>query len=100
MVSAEVIRDKSQLPSSVEIPDTKFPVFIGRINAEISFSIKGMSGGPIFGLVSGEDGDVNCKVVALQSGWYEKSRIILGCPLPVFGQVIGRYTDELLQRTR
>jgi hypothetical protein len=91
IISAEEIRDIAEIPTSVVIPSTTFPRFIGRINLEIPFDIKGMSGGPIFGLIETADGKVGYTVIALQSSWYEDSRIILGCPIHVFGKIIDRH---------
>jgi hypothetical protein len=79
----------------VTIKPTKFPQFIGRINAEISFSIEGMSGGPIFGLTEKSDGTDEYTVVALQSRWIQDRRIILGCPLRVFGGFISKHEAGL-----
>jgi hypothetical protein len=91
IISAEKIDDESQIPSSVTIEPTKFPRFIGRINAEIQFNIQGMSGGPIFGLTETADGMVEYTVVAIQSSWYQESRIIFGCLLRVVGEFISRH---------
>jgi hypothetical protein len=32
--------------------------------------------------------------VAVQSAWYEQSRIILACPLPIFGTIIDELFEE------
>ena len=57
--------------------------FAGRIPAEVPVnSIKGMSGGPIYGFRRGQDGGLYYHVVAIQSRWREKSRIVFGCSVP------------------
>lgn len=47
-------------------------------------NIGGMSGGPIFGLFKHGDGTVKVKLVGVQSGWSERSRIITACPIEPF----------------
>lgn len=49
-------------------------------------SIKGFSGGPIFGVIYGED-EIGFYVVAIQSRWDEE-KIIFGCPIFVIMHVI------------
>jgi hypothetical protein len=95
IISAEKVEDAFQKPSSVPIDPTKFPRFIGRINVEIPFNIKGMSGGPIFGLTEKPDGTDEYTVVALQSRWIQDHRIIFGCPLRVFGDFISKHEAGL-----
>jgi hypothetical protein len=99
IISAEEIRNPGDLPSSVEIPRSKSPWFVGRITADFDENIKGMSGGPIFGLAEMPNEETGYAVVALQSHWYETSRIIVGCPVLVFGQLIAQHADALMART-
>jgi hypothetical protein len=47
-----------------------------------------MSGGPIFAFYKDEKGDRRCDIVAVQSSWFEDSRIIFGCPLSSFAEVL------------
>jgi len=44
--------------------------------------IKGMSGGPIGGLLAGADGNLSYTIIALQSSWDEKKGIAFACSLP------------------
>ena len=63
--------------------------FIGRIPDDIDIrSVEGMSGGPIFGFRMGASGQWHYQIVALQSWWRPDSRIIFGCSLPLFAEVV------------
>jgi hypothetical protein len=63
--------------------------FVGQIPADVTIpSIKGMSGGPIYGFRQLEDGKWTYHVVALQSWWDEKKRIAYGCSLPYFAEAL------------
>jgi hypothetical protein len=91
IISADRIEDSSQS----EATSTTYPRFVGRINVEIPFGIKGMSGGPIFGLTRAADNLVGYTVVALQSRWQPSTRTIYGCPIRVFGEILTRYCVAL-----
>lgn len=71
----------------------------GRIheNAQIK-DIAGMSGGPLFGFRKADDGQTHYFFCAAQSWWWPESRIIYGCPLPVFGEMMHDYVGYLLDR--
>ena len=70
-----------------DLPKTKYPRFIGEIDPSIQIgSIKGMSGGPIFGFSLRPP--IRYWVVAIQSSWLPTRRITFGCPLPVLGDLI------------
>lgn len=61
---------------------TKNPRFVGQIEPHHAVgNLKGMSGGPIFGVTPGfrKHG-----IVAIQSGWLPKRRITFACPIGVF----------------
>lgn len=61
--------------------------FFGEIDPGVSNqTVKGMSGGPIFGFRKRQDGSMLYHVVALQSWWDEKRRIIFGCSVPYFAE--------------
>jgi len=63
--------------------------FAGRISPEAKIkSIKGMSGGPIFGFRQAEDGRWYYHVVALQSWWRPDSRIVFGCSVPLVAELL------------
>ena len=77
-----------------ESPRFTFPWFTGRVGAAGKVpSIKGMSGGPIFGFAKDEDGRLRYWIVAVQSQWRERSRTIFGCPVTVFAALV----EEMLQ---
>ncbi|MCA9113174.1 MAG: hypothetical protein KDA52_24695 [Planctomycetaceae bacterium] len=50
-------------------------------------SVVGMSGGPIFGFAK-RDNRTYCWVVALQSAWDPKRKIVYGCSVPRFGRIM------------
>ncbi|HET6328834.1 MAG TPA: hypothetical protein VFG04_29390 [Planctomycetaceae bacterium] len=76
------------LPSAMHIAKTRCPKghqkphprFVGRVGShEEVGNIVGMSGCPIFGVKG-----ATREVLALQSSWDDRSRVIFGCPLSVF----------------
>jgi hypothetical protein len=75
-------------PSEVEgIPTDTW--FIGKIPADVTIKdIRGMSGGPIYGLRKSDTGSWYYHVVALQSWWRKESRIVFGCSLPAFAEAL------------
>lgn len=80
-------------PPPEDTPVTRHPRFVGRIDQELPLnSVKGMSGGPIFGFTIGED--IRYWVVALQSTWRPTSRIVYGCSLPVLASLMSRWADQ------
>lgn len=89
IVSVEAIRDRNAIPEGVNVPLTALPLFVGRITADIPFGIKGMSGGPIFGLAELPTGGAGYKVVALQSTWDPRTRIIWGPSARLLGHILG-----------
>ena len=58
-------------------------------------SVKGMSGGPVFGFKRGEDSRLRYWVVAVQSGWSRSDRVIAACPIKVFGEWVSEQLAEL-----
>jgi len=61
--------------------------FVGRLFPEVRIkSIKGMSGGPIYGFRQGKDGLLYYHVVALQSHWREKRGLVFGCSVPLVAE--------------
>ena len=75
--------------------DTKIPLFYGRIGlGEDLNSIIGVSGGPIFGFYSYENGELRYWLTALQSRWLPKSHYISACPTFILGEIL----EELLAR--
>lgn len=81
IVSAEAIRDELQIPFMLLIREPTFPVFVGKITADIDFDINGMSGGPIFGIMIGADGSEHYAVVAIQNEFDIYNNKILGCDM-------------------
>jgi hypothetical protein len=70
-------------------PETDAPMFYGRIELEPGrTSIKGMSGGPIFGFYSDAQGQLRYWLIALQSHYLPNSRYIAACPTKVLGDFL------------
>ena len=79
---------KLELPPAGRTP-TKHPQFIGQLDPELALkSIKGMSGGPIFGFREEPNGRFRYWVVALQSSWDAGKRIVYGCSLPILASLM------------
>jgi hypothetical protein len=58
--------------------------------------IGGMSGGPIFGLFKLPSGKLSVKLIAVQSGWSKRSRVITACPIEPFLDAVDRLiADDL-----
>jgi hypothetical protein len=73
------------------LPPVTFPWFVGRVKCKADLtSIVGMSGGPILGFRKGADGNLRCSLVAVQSRWWEQSRVTLGCALPDILRAVNR----------
>lgn len=67
---------------------TRFERFVGKINPELGLeSLKGMSGGPIFGFRR-EGSELRYWVVALQSTWLRGQDIVFGCPVPTLASLM------------
>lgn len=68
-------------------PEACHSRFVGKIDRTLALkSVKGMSGGPIFGFSIGPQ--IRYWVVALQSSWLPDQRIVFGCPLPVLASLL------------
>jgi hypothetical protein len=68
------------------LPQTRFPRFVGQLPDDLPLrSIKGMSGGPIFGF--SKKGD-RYWVVAIQSSWLPQRKLTFGCPVKVFAKLV------------
>jgi hypothetical protein len=76
-----------------DIKETRYPRFVGEIDRELPLtSLKGMSGGPIFGFKFGSE--TRYWIVALQSSWLPDRRITFGCPLPVLATLLKEKLGE------
>jgi endonuclease YncB( thermonuclease family) len=74
-------------PSTVDASSDEW--FAAKIDDEVKLkSIKGMSGGPIFGFRRDDEGQLRYHAVAVQSRWLASERIIFGCSLPRFAEQI------------
>jgi hypothetical protein len=80
-------------PPPADTPITRHPRFVGRIDQDLPLnSVKGMSGGPIFGFSIGAE--TRYWVVALQSTWRAQSRIVYGCSLPVLASLMTSWAES------
>jgi hypothetical protein len=74
------------------------PMFYGVASPESEVrNIQGMSGGPIIGLKQGQDGRVRYWVIAIQSGWFSKERIVCASLVSDVRDVVRQVIDALFQ---
>ena len=90
LLFVDVLSDKPDGFSNVS-----FPQIYGKItlNDEI-ISIKGMSGGPIFGLRKNDNNELRYWFVGLLSRWLPESHFIAACPTKFIGQAIESYISD------
>ena len=76
--------------------DVSLPQIYGKItlNSEIK-SIKGMSGGPVFGLKKNDIGEFRYWLVSLLSRWLPESHLIATCPTKLIGEAIDSYLSQI-----
>ena len=87
MVSPTMFRVHRLDPPPPGTQLTTHPRFVAKLDDENPIkSVVGMSGGPIFGFSLVEP--VRYWVVALQSSWNPKTRIVYGCQLPIFASIL------------
>ena len=68
---------------------TEYPQFVGQLDPALSLnSIKGMSGGPIFGFKLMPNGQLRYWIVALQTSWERETRTVYGCSVPVLASLL------------
>jgi hypothetical protein len=68
LLRVDPVRDLSEIPASVELPQSTLPSFMGRLPPSELADIKGTSGGTIIGVKATEAGGLRYWMVALQSG--------------------------------
>lgn len=74
-------------------PPTRHPEFVGQLGPGLPLSsVKGMSGGPIFGFRLKPE--ARYWIVALQSSWNPQKRIVYGCDLPTLASLMTKWTEE------
>ena len=67
---------------------TRYPRFVGQIDDSNPIeSVVGLSGGPILGFNIGEEG-TRFWLVALQSSWNPRTRVVYACPIPILGSLL------------
>src|SRR5262249_21704652 len=81
-----------QVPDGMRPPPATW--FMGRVS--VPFSMKGMSGGPIFGFRRNPEGQWAYHTIAIQSWWDPQHRVVFGCPIPTFMD----HVEQDLQRAR
>lgn len=96
--SSEITPTMVRIDRIREIPEGIIPPapdwLMGTVDVE--FDLAGMSGGPILGLYRNPDGHTAYRVIAIQSGWFPRPQVILGCPIPRFMALV----DAALARAR
>ncbi|HWA97213.1 MAG TPA: hypothetical protein VG713_01920 [Pirellulales bacterium] len=71
--------------------------FFGKLKVEDAGTLKGMSGGPIYGFRKDSNGNLSYHVVALQSRWWNKSQTIFGCSMNVFAEQVWQQLREFIE---
>ena len=72
---------------------TRYPQFVGQLDPGLSLSsVKGMSGGPIFGFR--RKPELRYWIVALQSLSNRPKRIVYGCDLPTLASLMTAWAEE------
>lgn len=85
------VRELRRRPPGFET--TKAPTLWGKISLdEAGTSIEGLSGGPVYGFVKKEDGELKYWLHAVQSRWLEKKRLIAACKM----RPLGRFLKEFM----
>lgn len=86
----------AKLKKSELDPDyTKESWFYGKVDTpQKDLNIKGMSGGPIFGFRQSDSGNWYYHVVAVQSRWFNDTKITLGCSLPALAEEMIKIIKE------
>jgi hypothetical protein len=78
-------------PNDLQV--TTYPRFVGKLSDDLPLdTIKGMSGGPIFGF------DQECSrywIVAIQSSWLPERKITFGCPIRVFATIVEKMLADV-----
>lgn len=83
---AAPLQKLTELP--VDAAPVANPLFIGKLAPDVPIeSAVGMSGGPIVGIRVDPDG-VRYWVVAIQRSWFPNSRVVTGCPVPLFANIL------------
>ncbi|HVA46698.1 MAG TPA: hypothetical protein VNH11_10075 [Pirellulales bacterium] len=70
--------------------------FIGRVRsgADEFKSVEGMSGGPVFAFYKDQNGGTRYDIIAVQSSWFQDSRVVFACPLGLFAEMLHRAVEE------
>lgn len=74
----------------------RHPQFVAKLDGPEPKSVKGMSGGPIFGFRIYPGPEVRYWVVALQSSWDPISRTIYATPLPILASLMTEWASEAI----
>ena len=87
MMSLEQISFQDALDACTNPPPRSEDWFFGRIHPDTGDQmVEGMSGGPIYGFRKDTEGNTRYHVVALQSWWDPKKRVVFGCSVPYFAE--------------
>lgn len=87
MMAVNQITFQDAIDAKTKHPARSDEWFIGRCDPGTGDqTVVGMSGGPVYGFRYDESGALSYHVVALQSWWDEKQRIVYGCSVPYFAE--------------
>jgi hypothetical protein len=82
-----------QLVSAPDQQSTTYPRFIGQVSHDLALkSLKGMSGGLIFGFRL--QPRLSYWVVAIQSSWHPGTKMVYGCSVPVLASLMTHWARE------
>ncbi|MER8492223.1 hypothetical protein NKI94_08100 [Mesorhizobium australicum] len=74
----------------------RHPQFVAKVDGPEPKSVKGMSGGPIFGFRIDPGPKVRYWIVALQSSWDPVSRTIYATPIPTLASLMTEWASEAI----
>jgi hypothetical protein len=85
------IRKTQDIPDDIDAPEGDW--FVGRVG--VSFSMKGMSGGPVFGFRQNAEDQWQYKPVAIQSRWFESHKLIYATPISPIMQAFEEFARRI-----
>ncbi len=92
-----VLVEKCPSPPS-ETQGKEFEQFVGSINQNENIAeLGGMSGGPVLGFRKGQERHLLYWPVAIQSGWWRQSRVVVGTSLPIVAAGVHDWIKQLVR---
>lgn len=96
LVVSRKMKDED-IPDIAKVAKSHFPWFHGKLTHPLE-NMKGLSGGPIFGISRRDDGQTEYFGVAVQSAWFPQSKIVRGCPILCFVEYLKAVTEDVAVR--